>query len=336
MIEDDWPFLHLNLISPSQPSSINNNNTNNLHQQPLSLQINDNQDLSPIGFDPRHLEAWTNINFSFDEIPPSSRFNNPISNTNQLNDTGGFQTNLDLDDPFSLISPSVSSANHSTDLNNNHNNGFNLIFENNSTNNPSRIPSKDRYQKVIPTNHSKSTTLINSSDLSSTHPPQKNRNSSTSPSSSSSKSKQHPQVEDHRSPNQIKNSEVSPSVDDDDGNRIALEDDKRRRNTLASARFRMKKKMKEQEIERTAKEMKERVSELEKEVENLKQENKWLRGLIVDQATSKLITPNNPNPEQDIEDLTKKRKFNQLDDVVEFGRSINIPFNPNQPISKKS
>jgi hypothetical protein len=36
----------------------------------------------------------------------------------------------------------------------------------------------------------------------------------------------------------------------------------------------MKKKMKEQEIERTAREMRERVSELEKQVDSLKQENK--------------------------------------------------------------
>lgn len=34
--------------------------------------------------------------------------------------------------------------------------------------------------------------------------------------------------------------------------------------------------MKEQEIERTAKEMKDRVAELEKQVESLKQENKCL------------------------------------------------------------
>jgi hypothetical protein len=43
---------------------------------------------------------------------------------------------------------------------------------------------------------------------------------------------------------------------------------------IFAARFRMKKKMKEQEIERTAKEMRERVSELEKQVDSLKQENK--------------------------------------------------------------
>ncbi|BGP14611.1 hypothetical protein JCM10213_002221 [Rhodosporidiobolus nylandii] len=67
-------------------------------------------------------------------------------------------------------------------------------------------------------------------------------------------------------------------------NALAIEEDKRRRNTAASARFRVKKKQREQALEQTAKELQERVAVLEKEVETLRTENGWLRGLIVDKT----------------------------------------------------
>ncbi|KAJ1985296.1 hypothetical protein H4R34_000117 [Dimargaris verticillata] len=60
------------------------------------------------------------------------------------------------------------------------------------------------------------------------------------------------------------------------------EEDKRRRNTAASARFRAKKKLREQAMERTAKEMTAKVEMLEKRVRGLETENKWLRGLITE------------------------------------------------------
>lgn len=58
-------------------------------------------------------------------------------------------------------------------------------------------------------------------------------------------------------------------------------EDKRRRNTAASARFRLKKKEREAALERKAKELEVRVSELEKECEALRRENGWLKGLVV-------------------------------------------------------
>lgn len=80
-------------------------------------------------------------------------------------------------------------------------------------------------------------------------------------------------------------------------------DDKRRRNTLASglsdrfaleilsyldvgqtARFRVKKKEREQALAKNAKELQDKVAVLEKEVDLLKKENGWLRGLIVEKA----------------------------------------------------
>lgn len=58
-------------------------------------------------------------------------------------------------------------------------------------------------------------------------------------------------------------------------------EDKRRRNTAASARFRLKKKEREAALEKRAKELEVKVSELEKECEGLRRENGWLKGLVV-------------------------------------------------------
>ncbi|GAA6055455.1 hypothetical protein JCM3770_002835 [Rhodotorula araucariae] len=80
---------------------------------------------------------------------------------------------------------------------------------------------------------------------------------------------------------------VDPSsLKEDELNRLAIEEDKRRRNTAASARFRVKKKQREQALEQTAKELKERVAILEKEVDTLRTENGWLRSLVVDKSVN--------------------------------------------------
>lgn len=63
---------------------------------------------------------------------------------------------------------------------------------------------------------------------------------------------------------------------------MAAEEDKRRRNTAASARFRIKKKQREQALEKTAKEMTDKVGVLENRVQQLETENKWLKGLITE------------------------------------------------------
>jgi len=62
---------------------------------------------------------------------------------------------------------------------------------------------------------------------------------------------------------------------------LSLDEDKRRRNTAASARFRLKKKEWETALEKKLKDVEERVDELEKECERLRRENGWLKGLIV-------------------------------------------------------
>jgi len=58
-------------------------------------------------------------------------------------------------------------------------------------------------------------------------------------------------------------------------------EDKRRRNTAASARFRLKKKEREAALDARAQALEDRVTSLERECEGLRRENGWLRGLVV-------------------------------------------------------
>lgn len=73
----------------------------------------------------------------------------------------------------------------------------------------------------------------------------------------------------------------------EDPSRVAAEEDKRRRNTAASARFRVKKKQREQALEKSAKEMSEKVAALEGRINLLETENKWLKNLIVEKNENK-------------------------------------------------
>ncbi|CAG8805820.1 6218_t:CDS:1 [Cetraspora pellucida] len=72
------------------------------------------------------------------------------------------------------------------------------------------------------------------------------------------------------------------SLDSEVVAKLAAEEDKRRRNTAASARFRIKKKMREQALERTAKEMTSKAEAYENRIKELEMEVKWLRSLIVE------------------------------------------------------
>jgi len=79
---------------------------------------------------------------------------------------------------------------------------------------------------------------------------------------------------------------LSPQSDSfEEASRLAAEEDKRRRNTAASARFRVKKKQREQALERSAREMSEKVGRLEQKINQLEMENKWLKNLIVEKKT---------------------------------------------------
>jgi len=74
----------------------------------------------------------------------------------------------------------------------------------------------------------------------------------------------------------------SPSISAEEQSRLAAEEDKRRRNTAASARFRVKKKQREQNLERTVKDANERNAALEAKLNQLEMENKWLKNLITE------------------------------------------------------
>ena len=60
-------------------------------------------------------------------------------------------------------------------------------------------------------------------------------------------------------------------------------DMKRKRNTAASARFRIKKKMKEQQMIQQSKDLQEKVQALEKKLKTVEMENKCLKSLIAQQ-----------------------------------------------------
>lgn len=68
----------------------------------------------------------------------------------------------------------------------------------------------------------------------------------------------------------------------EDQARIAAEEDKRRRNTAASARFRVKKKEREQALEKSAKEMTDKVKALEERIDGLENQNQFLKGLLLE------------------------------------------------------
>ncbi|KAJ2546151.1 hypothetical protein EV175_005705 [Coemansia sp. RSA 1933] len=76
--------------------------------------------------------------------------------------------------------------------------------------------------------------------------------------------------------------------DDDDERKRTAVADKRRRNTAASARFRVKKKMREQALEQSAREMTAKAEALEKRVQELEMETRWLKSLITEKDPNAL------------------------------------------------
>ena len=75
------------------------------------------------------------------------------------------------------------------------------------------------------------------------------------------------------------NADTSADLDST-ASRLAAEEDKRRRNTAASARFRVKKKQREQALETTAKDLEAKVVGLEQRIGQLEAENEFLRDLV--------------------------------------------------------
>lgn len=75
---------------------------------------------------------------------------------------------------------------------------------------------------------------------------------------------------------------AEPEQNSEEKSRMAADEDKRRRNTAASARFRVKKKQREQALERTLKETNDKNAKLEARLSQLEMENKWLKDLITE------------------------------------------------------
>jgi hypothetical protein len=65
---------------------------------------------------------------------------------------------------------------------------------------------------------------------------------------------------------------------------IEADEDKRKRNQAASARFRQKKKQREQQLMESSREMQDRAKKLEKENDGLKKENMFLKKLLVEKV----------------------------------------------------
>lgn len=80
----------------------------------------------------------------------------------------------------------------------------------------------------------------------------------------------------------ISASSPASNLGQDEDSRIATEEDKRRRNTAASARFRVKKKQREAALEQKAKELNDKTSTLEQRIGQLQTENEWLKSLITE------------------------------------------------------
>ncbi|KAI5294431.1 hypothetical protein KEM52_004032 [Ascosphaera acerosa] len=78
---------------------------------------------------------------------------------------------------------------------------------------------------------------------------------------------------------------AKPGNHADSYSRLAQEEDRRRRNTAASARFRIKKKEREKNMERMLKESAAKIAGLETTVAKLELENRWLKSLITEKSS---------------------------------------------------
>ena len=97
---------------------------------------------------------------------------------------------------------------------------------------------------------------------------------------------------------------IAAALGQEEGVRVAAEEDRRRRNTAASARFRMKKKQREQVLERTVRETTEKNASLEARVAQLEMENRCLKNLLTEKHEA--TTGRMPPPPQDSSALEPK------------------------------
>jgi hypothetical protein len=130
-----------------------------------------------------------------------------------------------------------------------------------------------------------------------------------------------PQLSPHSSPDAYGNSlkrnakgDTSPAMSAEEASRLAADEDKRRRNTAASARFRVKKKQREQTLEKTVKEAEDKKSKLEARISQLEMENSWLKSLITEK--------NDSNMPEDFQQAYQKVQSQQRDTHVDHRRGV--------------
>ncbi|KAI9473820.1 MAG: hypothetical protein EXX96DRAFT_528747 [Benjaminiella poitrasii] len=75
-------------------------------------------------------------------------------------------------------------------------------------------------------------------------------------------------------------------IEDEQDSAVNPDEDKRRRNTAASARFRVKKKMREQAMEQSVREMSDKSERLQDRINHLEAEIKFLRSLLLNKSTN--------------------------------------------------
>lgn len=85
----------------------------------------------------------------------------------------------------------------------------------------------------------------------------------------------------------LSSSSTITTTKDSSSSASAADEDKRRRNTAASARFRIKKKLKEQALVQNVRDMTEKAEKLQNRVHELENEIKWLRDLLLEKNGNK-------------------------------------------------
>ncbi|KAF8624881.1 hypothetical protein AX15_005750 [Amanita polypyramis BW_CC] len=122
----------------------------------------------------------------------------------------------------------------------------------------------------------------------------------------------------------VPSSGTSASADTFSDTEHAAVDDKRRRNTVASARFRIKKKLKTINLERSVSDLKGRAEELEREVADLRRENGWLKEIVMLKGThlaalnlTQQLQALNPRPDTERQRLRADRSNRVVSSEVE-------------------
>ncbi|TCD68838.1 hypothetical protein EIP91_009705 [Steccherinum ochraceum] len=98
---------------------------------------------------------------------------------------------------------------------------------------------------------------------------------------------------------------------DGEGDQIVIAEDKRRRNTAASARFRVKKKQWTLNLERSITDLSGRVEELEREAAELRRENGWLKEIVM--LKSKRFGSGAGSAEQEASPSSSEERRDELD-----------------------